>query len=252
MTRTVEDAAILLEIIAGYDPLDPYSRNIDVATYTGALTGDIKNVRIGVPTNYFYEAIASPVASAIQKALQDLEQLGARMVPVDMPGVASHRGMWLQIASPEAYSFHEILLQKHSELYGADVRGRLEAGRVLLSIDYVRAQRARTLLKRQCKQLFAEIDVIVTPTLPIAAPRIDAVHEPWRAGSETAVASLGRFTRYFNLTGLPAISIPCGFTAEGLPIGMQIAGKAFDEATVLRVAHTYEQDARWFERHPAV
>jgi aspartyl-tRNA(Asn)/glutamyl-tRNA(Gln) amidotransferase subunit A len=252
MTRTVQDAAILMEIIAGHDPLDVYSRDVSVPRYTEALTGNIKGVRVGVPKNYFFENISSTVDGALQKALRDLEQLGAQMVPIEMPGIAIHKGMWLQIASPEAYSFHESLLQKYSDQYGSDVRARLEPGRVLLSMDYVRAQRARTLLKQQCKKLFEEIDVIVTPTLPIVAPRIDDVHKPWGSGVETPVASLGRLARYFNLTGLPAISIPCGFTADSLPIGMQIAGKAFDEATVLRVAHAYEQNTRWFERHPGI
>ena len=130
--------------------------------------------------------------------------------------------------------------------------GRLEAGRVLLSIDYVRAQRARSLMKQQCRSLFDEVDVVVTPTVPIPAPRIEDTHKPWGGGPEVAAASLARFTRFFNVVGLPAISIPCGFTSEGLPIGMQIAGKAFDEFTVLRVAHAYEQDARWFERRPTM
>jgi aspartyl-tRNA(Asn)/glutamyl-tRNA(Gln) amidotransferase subunit A len=107
-------------------------------------------------------------------------------------------------------------------------------------------------MKQECKAAFEQADVIVTPTTPITAPRIDKVHEPWGNDSETATASLTRFTRFFNIVGLPAISIPCGFTPENLPIGMQIAGQAFDESTVLRVAHAYEQDARWFERRPPI
>jgi aspartyl-tRNA(Asn)/glutamyl-tRNA(Gln) amidotransferase subunit A len=108
------------------------------------------------------------------------------------------------------------------------------------------------MMKRECKKVFESVDVIVRPTVPIPAPRIDDLHKPWGIGTETASASLARFTRYFNVVGLPAISVPCGFTAGGLPIGLQIAGKAFDETTVLRVAHAYEQDARWFERQPSM
>jgi len=107
-------------------------------------------------------------------------------------------------------------------------------------------------MKQECRKVFESVDVIVTPTAPIPAPRIDDLHKPWDGGTETAAASLARFTRYFNVVGLPAISIPCGFTASGLPIGLQIAGKAFDESTVLRVAHAYEQDAKWFEHAPAM
>jgi aspartyl-tRNA(Asn)/glutamyl-tRNA(Gln) amidotransferase subunit A len=252
MTRTVEDAALLMEIIAGYDPLDPYSRNVPVPRYTSALTGNIQGVRIGIPNNYFFQDLAPPVESALQQAIRALERLGAQLVHVDVPGIATHRGTWLQIASPEAYSYHELHLKKDPSLYGADVRGRLEAGRALLSIDYVRAQRTRTRMKEQCKRLFDAVDVIVTPTVPITAPRIEDLHKPWGTGPETAALSLARFTRFFNIVGLPAISIPCGFDFEGLPIGMQIAGKAFDESTVMRVAHAYEQTTKWFERRPAV
>jgi aspartyl-tRNA(Asn)/glutamyl-tRNA(Gln) amidotransferase subunit A len=250
LTRTVEDAALLMEVIAGYDPLDPYSRNVAVPRYGDALTGSIKGVRVGIPNNYFYENLSPAVETGIRKALRDLERLGAHLVQVDVPGIPIHRATWLQIASPEAYSYHELRLQKHADLYSADIRGRIEAGRVLLSIDYVRAQRARTLMKQQCRSLFDEVDVLVTPAVPIPAPRIEDTHKPWGEVPEVAAASLARFTRFFNVVGLPAISIPCGFTSEGLPIGMQIAGKAFDEFTVLRVAHAYEQDARWFERRP--
>jgi aspartyl-tRNA(Asn)/glutamyl-tRNA(Gln) amidotransferase subunit A len=252
MTQTVEEAAVLLGAIAGHDPKDPYSRNVEVPLYKDALTGSVKGVRVGIPKTYFYERLAPEVKSAACDALKNLERLGAKMIPVELPYVDVHWAVWLHIASPEAYSFHEPLLKAHAALYGADVRERLEAGRSFLSIDYVRAQRTRTMMKRECKRVFESVDVIVTPATPIPAPRIDDLHRPWGSGTETAAASLARFTRYFNVVGLPAISIPCGFTAGGLPIGLQIAGKAFDESTVLRVAHAYEQDARWFERQPAI
>ena len=250
MTRTVEDAALLMEMIAGYDPGDPHSANVEVPRYTDALNGNIKGVRVGIPVNYFYDQLSPSVDQAIHAAIRQLENLGAKTVDIEMPGIPIHRACWFHIASPEAYSYHEFHLQKHADLYGADVRGRLEAGRVLLSIDYVRAQRARTAIKKDFNQLFDAVDVVVTPTVPIPAPRIEDVHQPWGDGPETAAASVTRFTRYFNVAGVPTISIPCGFSPEGLPIGMQIAGKAFDEFTVLRVAHAYEQSARWFERRP--
>jgi aspartyl-tRNA(Asn)/glutamyl-tRNA(Gln) amidotransferase subunit A len=242
MAQTVEDAAILLQMIDGRGgkyPLAP-------------LTGNIKGIRVGIPRTYFYDQVAAEVEGAVRGALKNLERLGARIVDVDLPSIATQRGVWLQIASPEVYSYHEPYLKDRAHLYGADIRGRIEAGRVLLSIDYVRAQRIRTLLKRECKNVFETADVIVTPTTPIPAPRIDEVDKPWSGGPEKAAAALTRFTRFFNIVGLPAISIPCGFTPGGLPIGMQIAGKAFDESTVLRVAYAYEQDAKWFERRPAV
>ena len=250
MTRTVEDAALLMELIAGYDPGDSHCRNVEVPRYTDALTGNIKGVQVGIPVNYFYDQISPSMDQAIRAAIRQLENLGAEIVGIEMPGMPIHRACWFHIATPEAYSYHEFNLQKHADLYGADVRGRLEAARVLLSIDYVRAQRARTLIREQFNALFDAVDVIVTPTVPIPAPRIEDVHKPWGNGPETASASLTRFTRFFNVAGVPTISIPCGFSPDGLPLGMQIAGKAFDEFTVLRVAHAYEQSARWFERRP--
>jgi len=200
--------------------------------------------------NYFYDQISPSVDQAIRAAIRQLENLGAEIVAIEMPNMPIHRACWFHIATPEAYSYHEFNLQRHADLYGADVRGRLEAARVLLSIDYVRAQRARTRIREQFNWLFTAVAVIVTPTVPIPAPRIEDVHKPWGNGPETASASLTRFTRFFNVAGVPTISIPCGFSPDGLPLGMQIAGKAFDEFTVLRVAHAYEQSARWFERRP--
>jgi len=252
MTRTVEAAAVLLEIIAGHDTADAGTSTAPVPLYTAALTGDVKNVRVGIPNSFFFENLARPVEAALQSALKDLERLGARLIEIEIPSLAIHRAVWLQIATPEAYSYHERHLDEHSELFGADVLARLEPATQLLSIDYVRAQRARTAIKEECRQLFETVDVIVTPTVPIPAPLIEDLNKPWGNGPETALAALARFTRFFNVAGVPAISIPCGFTSDGLPVGMQIAGRAFDESMVLRVADAYEQHARWFERVPAI
>jgi len=252
MTKTVEDSAILLGVISGHDPKDANTRNVEVPRFAEALTGNIKGVRAGIPKEYFYERLDPEVNNAVRTALRNLERLGAELTDVDLPAARVNRAVWTQIASPEAYSYHEHLLRKHADSYGSHVRARIEAGQFLLSIDYVRAQRARALMKQQCKAAFEHVDVIVTPTVPIQAPRIDQIQDPWGGGPEPAVTSLPRFTRFFNIVGLPTISIPCGFTSEGLPIGVQIAGKAFDESTVLRVAHAYEQDARWFERRPEI
>jgi len=240
MAQTVQDVAMLFQVIDGE------ARKYPLAP----LTGDIKGIRVGVPRTYFYERLAPEVDGAVGSALKNLEKSGARVFDVDLPRTAVQRGVWLQIASPEVYSFHEPYLKKNANLYSADIRGRIEAGRVLLSMDYVRAQRIRTLMQRECKSVFETVDVIVTPTTPIPAPRIDDVGKPWSSDPEKAATALTRFTRFFNIVGLPAISIPCGFTSEGLPIGMQIVGKPFDESTVLRVAYAYEQDAKWFERRP--
>ena len=250
MARTVEDVAILLGVIAGYDPRDPRSQDVPIPDYTKALTGNIKGVRVGVPKTYFFDRVAAEVDTAVKTALRNIEKLGAQMVEVDLARLPLQQEIFTPIVVPEAYAWHEHYLEKQADLYGDDVRARIEPGRSMLSVDYVRAQQARMIMKEEFKEVFRTIDVIVSPTLPIPAPRIDRLLQPWGDDPETANASLTRFTRPFNIAGCPAISIPCGFTAGGLPIGMQIGGKPFDEANVLRVAHAYEQDAMWFERRP--
>ncbi len=243
---------MLLGVIAGHDPLDPFSRRNPVPRYVDALTGNLKGLRIGIPRSYFFEEIDPEVDAAVKTALNKLERLGATLVEIDLVTATAQRGIWSQIASPEAYSYHEKFLEAQGDDYGADVRGRLEIGRVLLSIDYVRAQRAQTLMKEECRKVFQSVDVIATPSLPITPPRIDQTTVQRGTVTEPVGAALTRFTRHFNITGLPAISVPCGFAGSGLPIGMQIAGRAFDESTVLRAAHAYEQDAKWFERRPSM
>jgi aspartyl-tRNA(Asn)/glutamyl-tRNA(Gln) amidotransferase subunit A len=237
MTKTVEDAALLLEVIA--------DERIPVPKYTDALTGSVRDLRIGIPKAHFYENLDPDVASAVETALRAFERLGARMQDVDLPAGSTQLDTWIQIGAPEAYAYHERNLKEHGDMYGADVRTRLETGRALLSVNHVRAQQIRTMMQAECAKILQKCDLLITPTVPIPAPRINAL-------DQTVIASLTRFTRYFNLTGLPAISVPCGFMPDGLPIGMQIAGRPFDEETVLRAAHAYEQNARWFERRPPI
>ena len=179
-----------------------------------------------------------------------MEGMGASVVEVDIPNAELQRPIFANIAAPEAFSFHQQYLDSSPELYGQDIRARMEAGRLLLSVDFVRAQRARSILKSDLQAVFEEVDLLVTPTLPIPAPLIDQKVVEWGGETETVLGALTRNTRLFNITGLPAITVPCGFTSNDLPIGLQIAGRAFEEATVLRAAHTYEQDAGWFERRP--
>jgi aspartyl-tRNA(Asn)/glutamyl-tRNA(Gln) amidotransferase subunit A len=250
MARTVEDVALLLGAIAGFDPLDSFSRNKRVPSYVQSLTGNIHGLRIGVPHAYFFEELAPEVDRAIRDALKVFERLGATVQDIKLDTPPLQRGIWSQIACPEAFSFHEKYLAAHGDQYGVDVRGRIEVGRLLLSVDYVRAQRARTLMKEECKRVLENVDVIVTPSLPVTPPRIDQTTVQRGSSTEHVGVALTRFTRHFNITGLPCLSIPCGFTSDGLPIGMQIAGRAFDEVTVLQSAHAYEQDTRWFERRP--
>ena len=216
------------------------------------LDGRVRGLRVGIPRSYFFDNLDPQVESALIAALKTFERLGANITEIELKMAPLQRGIWSQIASPEAYSFHEEFLKSRGHLYGADVRDRIEVGRLLLSIDYVRAQRARTLMKDECTKVFNSVDVVVTPTVPIPPPRIDQTLAKRGSVTEPIGVSLTRCTRHFNITGSPAVSLPCGFTSDGLPIGMQIAGRAFEEAVVLRAAHAYEQDTRWFERRCAI
>jgi aspartyl-tRNA(Asn)/glutamyl-tRNA(Gln) amidotransferase subunit A len=169
-----------------------------------------------------------------------------------MPTAPMQGVIFRDIVAAEAFAYHEEYLKTQPGNYGADVRERLEYGGRVLYVDYARAQRARDTIRKECDAIFSAVDVMVTPALPVAAPAIGETHMQWGTESEALGSTLTRFTRPFNLAGLPAISIPCGFTAAGLPIGMQIAGREFDESTVLRVAYAYEQASAWHKRRPNI
>ncbi len=252
MTRTVEDAAIMLEVIAGHDPRDPSSRKVSVPAYSRKLEGGVRGLRLGLPRAAFYNRLDPEIDQAVQEAIKHLEQIGASVVEVDIPSADLQRPIFTNIAPPESFSYHQKYLESSPELYGQDIRARIEAGRLLLSVDYVRAQRARSILKSELRAAFEVADLLITPTLPISAPLIDQAVVEWDGETEPVLGALTRNTRLFNITGLPAITVPCGFTSNDLPIGLQITGKAFDETTVLRAAYTYEQDAVWSVRRPAL
>ena len=250
LTRTVEDAALMMDVIAGHDPRDHYSRQIPTPRYSEGLQGGIRGLRLGIPRETFYKRLEPEVDQATRTALRRLEQMGAEFVEIEIPTAEGQRAIFANIASPEAFSYHEKYLASSPDLYGPDTRARIEAGRLMLSTDFVRAQRARSILKAELAAALEAADLLVTPTVPIPAPRIDQTAVEWDDGTETLVGALTRNTRLFSITGLPAITVPCGFTSRNLPVGLQIIGKAFDEASVLRAAYAYEQDTGWWERRP--
>ena len=250
ITRTVEDAAIMLGVIAGRDPLDPYSGDVPTARYSEQLEGGVGGLRIGLARRAFFRRLDTEVEAALEAAIDAFRDMGAELVEVDIPSSDQQRAIFNNIVCPEAFSFHEENLTRTPELIAEDVRLRIEAGRLMLSIDYVRAQRARTKVKRELQAALGIADVLVTPTLPIAAPRIDQTHVEWDDATEAVGPALTRNTRLFNVTGLPTVSLPCGFTDNDLPIGLQVTGRAFEEATVLGVAHSYERAAAWSTRRP--
>ena len=248
MTWTVEDTAFMLQAIAGHDPKDPTSSNAPVPDYSLSLKEDVRGLTIGVPRHFFFDpnpSVNPEVVSTVEKALETLGELGANLEEVNIPSLEYVRAANVIIMLSEAYAFHERNLKARPKDFGEMVRARFRIGGLLSAGDYVQAQRCRQVVKREFAEVLRKVDLLVTPTMTQPA----AAFQGYDATSTIRGPS---FTAPFNVTGLPAISVPCGFTANGLPVGMQIAGKPFDEPTVLRAAYTYQQHARWFERRPPI
>ena len=246
MTWTVEDTAYMLQAIAGYDPKDPTTSRAPVPDYSLSLREDIRGVKIGVPRHFFFSnepGVNREVVSIVDRQLGVLEELGAELVEVTIPSLEYVRPANVVIMLTEAYAYHEPNLKSRPHEFGEMVRARFRIGGMLSASDYVQAQRTRKLVKREVAQTLEQVDLLVSPTMTQPA----AAFEGYDSASTVRGPS---FTAPYNLTGLPAISIPCGFTEAGLPVGMQLAGKPFDEPGVIRAAYTYEQHARWFDRRP--
>jgi aspartyl-tRNA(Asn)/glutamyl-tRNA(Gln) amidotransferase subunit A len=244
LARTVEDAAIVLQAIAGRDPLDESSADEAVGDYRRELEGGVRGLRIGVPDRFFFDGVDAEVAGAVRTAIQHLASLGADVSEVSLPRIDEVPPAVTTMMLPEALAFHQKWLNERPEDYGESVRYRLELGAMFSAAAYVQSQRFRELVVREWrKNVFPRVDLLAMPTTMIAAPPIET--------TELATTfSLIKLTNPLNFMGVPAISLPCGFTEEGLPIGLQLAGRWFGEATVLRAAHAYEQSTDWHKRKP--
>ncbi len=246
LTATVEDAAIVLQAIAGYDSSDITTADVPVVDYVAGLREGAKSLRVGVPRGYFFEDLDPEVASAMEHALRGIETLVAEIKEVRLD-VPTDRA--LQTA--EAYAFHAENVAKSPELYQPETLRRIRKGEGVSAAEYIQRRRELEEARRGIGQAFADVDVLVTPTMPMIAPAIaDLKADP--EALRPAELKLLRNTRPFNVWGLPAISVPCGFTQGGLPIGLQIAGPHWREDLVLRLAHAYEQATAWHGRRCGV
>jgi aspartyl-tRNA(Asn)/glutamyl-tRNA(Gln) amidotransferase subunit A len=252
MTRTVYGAAVMLAAMAGYDPRDPASADVPVPGYTAGLRDGVASLRIGLDPRWALSGIHQEVQAAFQEALAVLEGLGAEIVEVSVPRVEEGMEAALTILMAEATGIHEEFLRTCSDDYQPDVRTRLEKGFPISGTDYGRARRTGEFLRRDFATLFQRVDLFVTPMCGMTAPKLGQTEVIIDGETVSVRAPLTRYTRVFNLTGLPAISVPCGFSSEGLPIGLQLAGRAWDEATVLRAAHAYETATEWAQRCPSL
>ncbi|HLA17905.1 MAG TPA: amidase, partial [Dehalococcoidia bacterium] len=246
LARSAADAAILLKAIAGRDAGDETSGEAPVPDYTKALVDTrLKGVRIGVPDTFFFDNVDAESLDAIRAALFLLRDMKAQVDEVSLPYSAEAPQAVAAIMLPEAAAYHHRWLAERPDDYGEDVRGRLELALLFPAVTYVEAKRLRTLMSDEWRaSVFDRFDLLAVPATPVPAPSLDD-------DTLQTTLTLTRFTGVFNLAGLPAISIPCGFTAGGLPIGLQLVGRWWEEATVLRVAHAYQQATDWHKRTPA-
>ena len=252
MTRTVEDCAMAMNAVAGYDPNDPTSLNLPVPDYTKALTGDIRGVRVGVVKEYFEVPIETYVKESVWTAIKKLEELGAIVSEISWPIYHYAMSIASIIQMVEATAYHAKLIRENAPQIYPPVRIRLEAGIFISATDYIQAQRGRTLFYRHSLDLFKKVDLLVGPTLPVTAFPIGATEVKVGDKSVNVISLLTQYTRPFNLNGFPAITVPCGFSDDGLPLGLQLVGRPFDEETVLRAAHAYEQATGWYLRRPPI
>lgn len=246
LTWTVEDSALMLQAIAGFDHKDPTTSRASVPDYTESLIDDIEGMRVGVPRDYFFPedgSVNSDTKVLAEGALETLKDLGADLVDISIPSIEYAGAAQQTIMLSEAFTYHRKNLIKRPRDFGEMVRERFRLGGVVSGADYIQAQRVRNVIKREFADTLKTVDVIATPTMSTPPPS-------FITSSSRNTARLRSLTGPYNLTGMPAISVPCGFTPDGLPIGFQIAGKPFDESTVFQVAYAYQQKARWYELRP--
>jgi aspartyl-tRNA(Asn)/glutamyl-tRNA(Gln) amidotransferase subunit A len=237
MARSVTDAALILAAIAGYDPADPTSREIAVEDYAAAVRAPSPKLRVGVPRQLFYEDLDPEVARVVEEALRVVAGLAAEMREVAVP-VDGDR----TVAKAETYAYHFPFLAEHAQQYDPETLRRINTGADVSVRDYVAKLHELELLRRGAAEIFKDVDVVVTPTTPVPPPLLAELQADVSRLRERELVML-RNTRPFNVLGLPAISVPCGETSAGLPVALQIAGPAGNDAQVLAFARAFE-DAR--------
>ena len=252
MVRTVEDAALTMNVIAGHDPKDVATTVREIPDYTTALAGSVEGLRIGLPREYFDAPLDAEVEAAVRAAVAHLEELGATVTEVSLPMFKDSQAISGAILMAEAAAYHRELLARDGDKLTPSVRLRLEAGLFVTAADYLKAQQARARFNQEMARLFQDVDLLAGPAEPVTAPPILASEVVIGDRTVGTTGALTQYTRPYNISGTPAISVPCGFSEAGMPIGLQLAGKPFDELTVLRAAHAYEQTTDWHRRRPPI
>lgn len=270
ITKNVRDSALLMNIIAGYDPCDSTSAPIPLPDFTTGLNKDIKGIKIGIPKEYFIKGMDAEVLATVQDAIKHLESLGAIPVEISLPHTGYAVATYYVLATSEASSnlarydgvkygyrakakdLMDMYMYTRAQGFGTEVKRRIMLGTYALSSGYYKAyyrkaQQVRTLIKKDFEDVFKNVDVVVTPTSPTAAFKIgEKTVDPLQMYLSDI------FTISVNIAGVPGISIPCGFTSINLPIGLQLIGKHFDEESILKLAYAYEQSTDWHKRRPVL
>lgn len=244
ITRTVADAAAVLQVIAGFDAGDINSEDTPIADYVAGLSNRPKTLRIGVPRTYFFEGLDAEIESAANQALSVLTALAADIREIELEAPTDRT-----VQSAESYAYHSEYVRRTPELYQAETLRRIRTGADVSAGDYIHRRRELEKARREIGKVFENVDVFVTATTPVPPPAIAQLKENPDQLRPAEVLLL-RNTRLVNVWGLPAISVPCGFTSGGLPIGLQIVGPHWGEAMILQLAQSYEQATNWHERRP--
>jgi aspartyl-tRNA(Asn)/glutamyl-tRNA(Gln) amidotransferase subunit A len=252
IARSVADCALVLQAIAGHDPRDAASAAEPVPDFSADLALGVKGLSVGVPREYFFDLTEPDVDRLVREAIQALRDLGASVREVALPHVSHAQPAGNVIMSTEAAAWHASWLRERPDDYGADVLARIRGGLLVSAVEYLSSQQLRTLIQEDFRAAFEHVDVVVGPTVPLVAPAIGRTQDPGGPLNLPARAIANRDTIPCNLTGMPAISVPCGFSAQGLPVGLQIMGPAFAEPLVLRVAAAYEAATAWHTQRPAL
>ncbi|MEU5951140.1 amidase [Streptomyces sp. NPDC047525] len=245
LTRTVRDAALVLDALVGQGRYDPAGHAAVTGGRDSPGAGDLSGLRVGVPRNHYFERISPEVEESVRRAIGQLQDLGAELVEVEIPMARYFQAIQWGLMVPEATSYHEGTLRSTPDLYAPDVRVLLEAGELVTAGDYLRAQRARALMREAWARMLGHVDVIAAPAVPMTAVKSGQDSVEWADGTVEAVSdSYVRLSAPANITGVPALTLPVGQDHAGMPIGMQLMGRPRGEATVLRAGHAYEVATR--------
>ena len=253
MTRTTKDAALMLQAIAGYDRQDTASMNAPVPDYTEKISVSTSSLRVGIPRAYLWEELDPEIEGAMEAALTVLKKMAKWQQDIAPMATDGSYSSWTEpysaVFTAEAFAYHKENIEKNPELYQAPTLKRLRVGSEVTAPKYIQGRRELERVRRSINNVFEKVDVLIAPTVRVPPFTIADLQSDIDTVRARELAMLHN-TRVLNLTGLPIISVPCGFTSGGLPIGMQIIGRPGDEATILRLAHAYEQATDWHKREP--